>query len=134
MNSCKRPMKEQENSTYELTRRVLASLHATDTLWHAHIDFLSYSDDHLSWQSGLCLSQERSAIEQARTYADLPIISSSFEMATCIKGLKLSRLFLILKTELHWPLVLEEIQLMIFLMMCISECTFECLCDHCLQS
>ena len=41
-------------------RRVSAGLHATDTLWHAYIDFLTYSDDHPSRQSGLCPSWERS--------------------------------------------------------------------------
>ena len=40
--------------------RVSAGLHATDTLWHAYIDFLTYSDDHPSRQSGLCPSRERS--------------------------------------------------------------------------
>ena len=41
-------------------RRVSAGLHATDTLWHAYIDFLTYSDDYPSRQSGLCPSRERS--------------------------------------------------------------------------
>ena len=40
--------------------RFSAGLHATDTLRHAHIDFLTYSDDHPSRQSGLCSSRERS--------------------------------------------------------------------------
>ena len=35
-------------------------MHATDTLWHAYIDFLTYSDDHPSRQSRLCPSRERS--------------------------------------------------------------------------
>ena len=35
-------------------------MHATDTLWHACIDFLTYSDYHPSQQSGLCSSGERS--------------------------------------------------------------------------
>ena len=34
-------------------RHVSAGLHATDTLWHACIDFLTYSDDHPSQQSGV---------------------------------------------------------------------------------
>ena len=41
-------------------RRVSAGLHATDTLYHAYIDFLTYSDNHPSRQSGLCPSRERS--------------------------------------------------------------------------
>ena len=51
--------------TYELIRfrRVTGSsrlaLHAADTLLHACIDFLTYSDDHPSRQSGLCPSGER---------------------------------------------------------------------------
>ena len=67
--------------------RVSASLHAADTLWHACIDFLTYSDDHASRQSGLCPSGERSRSSTRGKYVDLPIISSSFEMATVVKGL-----------------------------------------------
>ena len=52
--------------TYELTRfrRITGAFRLTctktDTLWHACIDFLTYSDDHPSQQSGLCPSGERS--------------------------------------------------------------------------
>ena len=60
-------------------------LHAADTLWHACIDFLTYSDDHLSRQSGLCPSGQRSWSSR-RGYKR--IISSSFEMGTGVKGLK----------------------------------------------
>ena len=70
-----------------LRPRVSASLHAADTLWHACIDFLAYSDDHASRQSGLCPSGERSRSTERGEYVDLPIISSSFEMATVVKGL-----------------------------------------------
>ena len=66
-------------------------IHTKDTLWHACIDFLTYSDDHPSRQyiyAGLFPSRERSISgAQARIYADLPIIPSSFEIDTGIKWL-----------------------------------------------
>ena len=58
-------------------RRCSAGLHTADTLWHACIDFLTYSDDHPSWQSGLCPSAERSRSttwENMRTYRSFPAV------------------------------------------------------------
>ena len=55
-----------------------AGLHAADTLWHACIDFLTYSDDHPSWQSGLCPSGERSLSTRRGykwTYRSIPVVS-----------------------------------------------------------
>ena len=64
-----------------ITSATRAGLHATDTPWHARINFLTYSDDHASQQSGLCPSRERSLSGGRGKYADLPNISNSFEMA-----------------------------------------------------
>ena len=62
-----------------LCQCVSAGLHATDTLWHACINFLTYSDDHARQQSGLCPSGERS-------WTNTPISSSCFEIARASKG------------------------------------------------
>ena len=67
-------------------RRVSAGLHATDTLWHAYIDFLTYSDDHPSRQSGLCPSRERSRTSTKDIdglYRSLPAV---FEWLSASKG------------------------------------------------
>ena len=67
-------------------RRVSAGLHATDTLWHAYIDFLTYSDDHRSRQSGLCPSRERSRTSMKDInglYRSLPAV---FEWLSASKG------------------------------------------------
>ena len=59
-------------------RRVSAGLHATDTLYHAYIDFLTYSDNHPSRQSGLCPSRERSRTSTKdinRLYRLFPAVS-----------------------------------------------------------
>ena len=58
-------------------RRISAGLHAKNTLWHACIDFLTYSDDHASQQSGLCPSRERSLSGgrgYMRTYRSFPAV------------------------------------------------------------
>ena len=58
-------------------RRCPAGLHTTDTLWHACIDFLTYSDYHPSRQSGLCPSGERSqSIKRGnmRIYRSFPAV------------------------------------------------------------
>ena len=68
-------------------RRVSAGLHATDTLCHAYIDFLTYSDNHPSRQSGLCPESRAVANEYEGHKRTLPIISSSFWMAVVVKGL-----------------------------------------------
>ena len=68
--------------TYELTRfRRPADLHATITLWHACIDFLTYP----SRQTSLCPSRERS--QRASEDISGPFISSSFWMIVGLKVL-----------------------------------------------
>ena len=61
----------------------LAVLHATDTLWHACIDFLTYSDDH---PSGLCPSREqsqRASEDISGLYRSFPAV---FERLSAKKG------------------------------------------------
>ena len=51
--------------------------HAADTLWHTCIDIFAYSDDHPSWQSGLCPSREWSLSSRQRykwTYWSFPAV------------------------------------------------------------
>ena len=66
-------------------RPVSAGLHAADTLWHAFIDFLTYLDDYP--ESGLGQGGERLRLTRRGHFRNLPIIFSSFEMATDVKGL-----------------------------------------------
>ena len=58
-----------------------AGLHAVDTLWHACIDFLTYSDDMSEWRAV--------AIEHARKICGSTDHFQQFWMTTDVKGLTL---------------------------------------------
>ena len=52
-------------------RSVSTGLHAIDTLWHACIDFATYSDDHPSRQSGLCPNRSQKKFQIGYTLAQV---------------------------------------------------------------
>ena len=100
--------------TFELTRfrRVAGSARLACTQQtHCGMHASVFSHTQTTTRAGLCPSGERSRSSTRRKYADLPIISSSFEMATDVKGLtvKDNRMMFFNTSESNYKLYIRDV-------------------------
>ena len=107
------PLMPIGSTRYPSCQLVSAGLHATDTLWPACINFLTYSDDHPSWQSGLSLRGERSRSSSRGykwTYQSFPAV---LKLLRALKGLYVASSILLCNPlmsigspviQVNWPM------------------------------